>query len=144
MRQYWLAGVVLALGCTQGRRGASGPDSTQPAVQGELAGTTWRLREIGGQGALNGVEATLSFPTPGRAAGRASCNQFFGTVAIDGAAIRFSALGSTRMACEAPIMAQEQRYLEALGVAERFSIAADTLTVHPPAGGTLLRFVREK
>jgi heat shock protein HslJ len=144
MRMYWSATIVLALACAQGRQAASEPDTAQPSLQVDLGGTAWRLSNIGGQSALEGVEATLSFPNPGRAAGRASCNQFFGAVAIDGAAIRFSSLGTTRMACDAPIMSQEQRYLQALQSAERFTVAGDTLVVHPTAGGPALRFVREK
>jgi heat shock protein HslJ len=47
------------------------------------------------------------------------------------------------MACPDPIGAQENRYLKALGQAERFEQTGDALTVHCKGSDTPLRFVRK-
>ncbi|MGH9459880.1 MAG: YbaY family lipoprotein, partial [Vicinamibacteria bacterium] len=54
----------------------------------ELQGTAWRLEDLGGEGALDTVEATLEFPEAGRVAGSGSCNRFFWSVEISGESIR--------------------------------------------------------
>ncbi|MCL4674958.1 MAG: META domain-containing protein [Pararhodobacter sp.] len=46
--------------------------------------------------AADGVTLTLA---DGQASGRSGCNRFSGTYAVDGAAISFGPMGSTRMAC---------------------------------------------
>jgi hypothetical protein len=54
-----------------------------------LTGSTWRLENLAGAGVLDSVEATLEFPSEGRAAGSASCNRFSGQVTVSGTAIAF-------------------------------------------------------
>jgi heat shock protein HslJ len=143
MRRWWAMALSVLVGCGSGRQVASEPDSTSKApLQEGLVGTEWRLVDIGGQGALDGAQATLSFPEGGRAVGRASCNQFFGSVTVDRTSIRFASLGTTRMACAGPIMAQEQRFLQTLQAADRFTIANDTLIVH--STDAAMRFVRAR
>ena len=90
--------LILAAGC------ASQPPTTieTRAVQSpalDLAGTSWKLEDLGGTPALAGVEVTLEFPEAGKASGRASCNRFMGTVEISGPSIKFGPLAATKMAC---------------------------------------------
>jgi heat shock protein HslJ len=108
-----------------------------------LMGTEWRLQAVGEAPALPGVEATLGFPEPGRTAGRASCNRFFGRVHADAGRIRFDQLGATRMACPGPIDEQERRVLRALGAAQRYERNGDTLVIHAPGADTL-HYVRAR
>jgi putative lipoprotein len=109
---------------------------------GALANTAWRLEDLGDLGVIDDAEATLEFSEQGRATGSAPCNRFFATVAVSGDSIRFSAIGSTRMACAEPLASQEATYLKALESAERFAIEGSALTIHSNVMAEPLRFTR--
>ena len=99
-----------------------GPKDTHapgPKDAFNLSGSEWSLEDIGGHAVDHG-QATLAFSEAGKIAGNGSCNRFFGSAEINGNSIKFSALGSTRMACPEEVMNQEAKYLEALQAAERF------------------------
>src|ERR1700759_3192201 len=118
--------------------------STAPLTPGNtfnLSGTDWKLEDLGGAAADHG-DATLSFPEPGKIAGNGSCNRFFGSAEINGDAIKLGGIGSTRMACPEPIMAQESKYLEALQAAERFEWKDPYLLVYCRGLDKPLRFTR--
>jgi heat shock protein HslJ len=97
---------------------------------------------VAGTGPLEGVEATLEFPERGRVADKASCNRFFGAVEITGESLTVRPLGSTRMACAEPVIAQEGKYLKALQAAERYSLAGDVLLIYSAGTDRPLRFTR--
>lgn len=132
-----LAGIFLA-GCAKSPQASAGAENA-----GGLAGTAWRLEDLGGAGVLERVEATLEFPEEGRIAGNGSCNRFFGTVETKAETISFGPLGSTRMACAEPIGNQEAKYLEALQRAERFTLEGSTLSIYSKGMEKPLRFVRK-
>jgi heat shock protein HslJ len=131
-----------------GDGGASeAPDETSEVVPGggassPLAGTVWRLQDIAGEAVLPDVEATIQFEDGGRVSGRASCNQFGGSASVSGESITFEPLILTRMACQDSIMAQEDRYVEALQAAQRFTVNGDELLMYSSAEGQPLRFRR--
>jgi heat shock protein HslJ len=135
--------LVLAAGC------ASQPPATtetravqSPAV--DLAGTSWKLEDLGGTPALPGVGVTLEFPEIGKASGRASCNRFMGTVEIAGSSIEFGPLAATKMACiDDAANAQEVRYLDALQKAERFAFDGPALLLYSTGMDRPLRFARK-
>ena len=149
-----LVGLAL-VGCAAGggnapptTRSESAPMTTpspEPAAPApELSGTSWQLEDLGGEKALEGVEATLEFPEPGKAAGRGSCNRFFGTVEISGQSIKFGPLAATKMACiDDAANAQEKKYLEALHKAERFALGGAALLVYSAGMERPLRFARK-
>ncbi len=114
------------------------------AASASLWGTAWLLEDLGGAGVLDGAQATLEFPEPGKAAGRGSCNRFFGTVEISGASLKFGPLGSTKMACVEAVMAQESRYVEALQNADRYAIQGSTLLIYARGMSQPLRFTRNQ
>jgi heat shock protein HslJ len=70
--------------------------------------------------------------------GSAGCNTFNGTYTIDGHAITFGPLATTRMACADDVMAIEDAYLAALDGASSWSIGEDGLLVLD--GTTMLTF----
>lgn len=111
-------------------------------ARGELWGTSWRLADLQGSPALEGVEATLEFPEQGKVAGKGSCNRFFGTAKITGETLTFSQMGSTQMACVGPGMEQESRYLKALAAAQRYSLEGDMLVIYTAGSDRPLRFTR--
>jgi heat shock protein HslJ len=109
---------------------------------GDLKGSEWVLEDLSGLGVIDRVQATLIFPEPGKVAGKASCNRFFGTVHIQGDQIKFGPLGSTRMACPEAVMKQEKRYLDALQAAERVEWKYLSLLIYTNGSKKPLRFTR--
>ena len=95
-----------------------------------LWNTAWRLEDLGGIGAIDDGEVTLEFPEEGKAAGHGTCNRYFATVTVTADAIRFSGIGSTRMACPEALANQETNYLKALESAESFVIEGTSLAIH--------------
>ena len=115
------------------------PDRT-PAPPAGLVGTRWTLEDLGGAGVIDEASATLEFPEPGKVAGSASCNRFFGTVSIAGNAMSISPLATTRMACAEAVAMQEVNYIRALQGAERYSLKGPTLLIYVRGMDGPLRF----
>ncbi|MCU0484086.1 MAG: META domain-containing protein [Chloroflexi bacterium] len=84
----------------------SGYNDGQQAVVSPIAGTT----------------LTATFAEDGALSGSSGCNTFNGTYTLDGDAITVGALGTTKMACEEPVMAQEQQFLMALASAKTVTV----------------------
>ena len=147
MRRVLIALVLVATvaGCERKTQEPIGEPAAEPAgvAVGGIWNTAWRLTDLGGGGVIEGAEATLEFPEEGRAVGRGSRNRFFAIVAVSGGSMRFSGIGSTRMACEEPIATQEANYLKALESAERFAIEGDGLVIYSSTLVEPLRFTRE-
>lgn len=76
---------------------------------------SWRLTHLDHDDAVPvGVTVTLR-AEDGKLSGSAGCNRYFGTVAgRDAYELSVGPLGATRMACEQPAMAVEDRFLRAL------------------------------
>ncbi len=90
---------------------------------------------------LNGTEppslVTMDLTEPGRAAGQAPCNRWFGTVEGALPAFRIVNAGVTNMAC--PYLDAEGTFLEALGKVETARLDGDRLILEGP-GGVMLEF----
>jgi heat shock protein HslJ/uncharacterized membrane protein len=105
-----------------------------------LWGTAWRLENLAGADVQDGAQATLEFPTDGRASGNGSCNGFNGVVTVDGNTIQFAGIAATRKACAEAVMRQEDAYFEALREAERFETEGETLRIYAAGRPEPLRF----
>jgi len=81
------------------------------------------------------ASATLGFAADGSVSGSTGCNSLFGSYA---AATGFSALGTTKMACEPPIMEQEALVLEILDPEATLTIDGSLLTIADLEGRTLV------
>jgi heat shock protein HslJ len=151
----WLAVVAAAaiVGCAPKTPPAVGradsgeePLDDRQAAPGstseELWGTSWLLEDLAGTGVVDRVQATLTFPEPGKIAGKGSCNQFFGDVQLAGRSIVIGSLGATRMACAEAVNDQERRYFEALQHAERWGVEGRTLSIWFQESEAPLRFTR--
>jgi len=144
----WAAAVVL--GCSHSGSPPSPEHAPRPNGAAEeaspaggpasLLGRTWKLEAIGDGAAapVEGTQVTLSFPEEGGIAGSSGCNRYQAALEMgpDG---RWSIgpVASTRMACPEPVMAQEDRYLAALGAVTGYRIAADRLTLTDDKGVAL-------
>lgn len=102
-------------------------------AQGEdaLAGSQWGLVSLTAETpAIPGSGVTLEFGDDGRVSGSAGCNRFGGGYTVDGEAISFSQLFSTRMFCpQDGIMDQEIAFLNALEAASSFAIEGNQLII---------------
>ena len=116
--------VLMATSCA-----SIGPSAPQPP---DLTGTKWLAEDIGGQGVMDFLQSTLQFDAMdnSRVGGNSGCNNYFGAVAVDGWTIEFSAMGSTRMACPAAVMDQENRFLSALSATNRYEWNPETDLLH--------------
>jgi putative lipoprotein len=118
------------------------PDSpTTPKV--ELTGSTWVAEDIDGKGVIDNAQSTLVFGTDSRVSGRAGCNQYGGKVTLNGASMIVDQVFSTKMACTAPaLMDQETRFLEALQATRSYRMDGTKLLLLDGSGSTRLRFDR--
>lgn len=132
------AALVLA-GCVQ-----VNVKRATPPLPDRLAGSRWLLEDLAGRGVLDRAQATLEFPAAGRIAGNGSCNRFTGAATIDGDRLKVDTVAATRMACPPALMEQEDRYLAALGAAERIELEGPWLLVHVRGLGAPLKFTRRK
>lgn len=95
-----------------------------------LEGTAWVL-----EGAMPEAPINIQFGG-GQVNGSSGCNTYSGSYSTEANNISIGPLISTLMACDEPVMQQEQGYLGALQSAQTFQIEGDTLRINH-AGGTL-------
>lgn len=116
--------VVLATGCDAA--GATpAADTPDPTAAVGLDGTTWTIASVGGVQLPADPPATLTVAADSSVTGTTGCNQLNGTASIDGSALAFGPLSTTRMACEPPLMEQERAVLDALAGVDGWSIDAE-------------------
>lgn len=130
-----LALVTLAAGCSP-KGSASEPPN--------LDGTSWSLIQINGQDLIPETQATLTFDGD-QINGKASCNNYFGSVTIKDDSFSVGMVGNTEMWCMEPegVMDQETDYLKTLSAVARYSVENDELTLFDADGQSLLVFAPE-
>lgn len=121
---------------------AAAAEAAKKAEVFNLVGTDWVLDDLSGSGVVSNARPSLSFPEAGKIAGNGSCNHFFGASQISGTLIKFTGLGSTRMACPNPIMDQETKYLNELRAAERYEWKDPYFLIYASGMDKPLRFTR--
>ena len=117
------------------------PDS--PVASADIRATDWRLVALG--------EKPVSTPDSARAprvllqrdskqvTGSGGCNRLFGVYELNGEALRFSGVGSTKMACKDG-MDTEAAFLRDLLRVARWRIAGNRLELSDSAGVVLAKF----
>ena len=114
-----------------------------PMPEVTLEGTAWSLTAfIEGETStalLADTEITLTFED-GQASGSAGCNSYFASCTLERGALRFGAVGMTKMYCMTPegAMEQETRYGEILSAVTLFEWDANQLTLRTPDGRGLV------
>lgn len=116
---------------------------TTPSV--DLLDTQWQLLSFGSVDDQTPVVAgsiiTLTFTDDGRAGGYSGCNSYGGSYEVDGANLTIGSVVSTRRACaDQAVMEQEQQYLQALALAQRFTLEDDQLQIFYDEGQRVLTF----
>jgi heat shock protein HslJ len=147
-----IAGSVLFAITSVACQGASGaltapnaPSSLKStAATASLQGVTWRLVEMGGRKAIDGVTVTAVFAAPNSLSGSGGCNRYFGAATANDGKLTVSPLGSTRMYCaEAGVSEQEDAYFSILAKVTGYTVVGAELRLHTPSADAALVFVRE-
>jgi heat shock protein HslJ len=123
-----IALALITAGCAA-PQAAPEIDGNWQLVSGNVAGQPLLL--LGGHPITLQVEGT-------NASGSSACNQYGGSVTIDGSNIAFGNLVSTLMGCEAEVMAAETAYTNALRQVDTISFDGDDLVL--TGSDTDLRF----
>ena len=127
------ARLILAAGL------ASSPPLTLTAQ--ELSLQAWLVVSVAGEAVAAQPPATFRFDADGRVSGSTGCNRFMASYIREGERLRILQASGTRMACPASLMAQEQRFLSALGEVTRVEPAGQGALILAGERGELFRLV---
>ena len=131
MRKIWFVLLV----------GVAGACATAPEGR-SLGRGEWRAVDINGHAVPATPTVTLTLGD-GRASGSGGCNSFstsFERQSREG--VRFGTIAATRMACEAAVMEQEQRYFSILEAVRGYSFYGDGSLSLIALDGRAIRFRR--
>ncbi|WP_205702846.1 META domain-containing protein [Botryobacter ruber] len=107
-------------------------NQTVAGGQASLQDTDWMLVSVGDQVVTVEQDNRTSYihfeKEDNKLKGFGSCNNFFGRYQLDGATLKLSGIGSTRMAC--PNMQLETKLLQALEKVTSYSISDQLLTLY--------------
>jgi hypothetical protein len=135
-------GYIAAFSTSPRQRDFVASDHVEVTFSGGymLEGTTWLLDKT-----IPGSEITILFAN-GKVSGSAGCNSYNGNYQAAGTegknTITFGPLATTRMACDQPLMEQEQLYLAALESATEYTVEGFALTITYP-GGSLIFYDKD-
>ncbi len=119
------------------------PEPGAPQDSSSLIGA-WRLTAHGPADApvpaVEGVEAGLTFNEDGTVSGTSGCNGLGGDYSAEGNQITFGEFVSTLMACDDPIMRQEESAHKVMTGTATYTVEGDTLTI--TNNDTVLVFTR--
>jgi heat shock protein HslJ len=105
---------------------------------------SWKLAEMGPVGALRPIPPeftiTLQFEGETRIHGASACNRYFAACHRDGSRLHFQKVGTTMKMCDAPAMAMESEYFDALQHVESYEQQVDQLALYYDQGRSLLLF----
>ena len=88
---------------------------TERAATTDLPGTSWQLVDLDGAEPVADAVPTLTFDEAGGVSGTTGCNTFNAEVSIDGNAVTFGPMATTRMACpDRAVTEQEQAFTAAM------------------------------
>lgn len=133
-------GTLTTTACTTPASEEVASAASQPLID-----TNWRLTQLGGQvidnpAGGNAIGFHLDAQNP-RMTGFAGCNRMFGGYVLNGDALKFDQVGSTKMACmDGDRMQLESRYTNALTQVTRWKITGSTLELLDATGNTLAGF----
>jgi heat shock protein HslJ len=126
VKKYLLALLMISLAISA----CSAQNTEEPAAS--LIGP-WKLTSYGPASspvpAVEDTEAGITFNEDGTVAGNSGCNGFGGNYTVEGNQVTFSEIVSTLIACEEPLMSQEQAVLGVTADSATYIIDGKTLTL---------------
>lgn len=88
---------------------------------------------------VSDIAPTISFTALDKSVrGNTGCNSFFGNYSVDLYALTFSDIASTEMACDEPIMTNENMFLAALRNTGSYGIQENVLTLYSKTDRSVL------
>jgi heat shock protein HslJ len=124
----------------------SGSMIFEPQPPLSLIGSSWLVHSYNnGRGAvitpLPDTRVTAEFGDDATISGSSGCNTYSGTYSVDGTSLSIGPLATTRLACDEPVMEQEQAYLEALQAATQFELTTERLTLRNDEDATQVDYL---
>ena len=129
-------GAFLCFGCS-GQRSVA---ATQLSAT-TLENVQWTLLQIDGEAVKTPSRGTPTMSLASkdrRMAGFAGCNRMMGGYELDGEALKFSEMATTRMACID--VTPEEPLLRALGATTRWKVTGNTLELFDGSGAVRTRW----
>jgi heat shock protein HslJ len=135
--------LVAIGGCSASPTRPLAKSEVKQASNVTLAGTHWQLTQLGGEVIENSqpdrdIHFTLQ-PSSTNVVGFSGCNRMFGRYALDGASLKFDAMGGTRMACDGR-MEIERRFLDSFSNVASWKISSDVLELSDADGKSVATF----
>lgn len=103
----------------------------------QLSGN-YTVSDIGGVGVSANAPTITFFALDKEIKGNTGCNSFFGNYAIDLYKLTFSEIASTEMACDRPIMRNENAFLQALRDTGSYTLQDNVLTLYSKTDRSVL------
>jgi heat shock protein HslJ len=144
MKKYLLMLITIALALSA-CSAQSTPQGTEPSPNSDQRPPTegpsgsnpligaWKLTAYGSASAptpaVEGVDAGLTFNQDGTVSGTSGCNGLGGDYSVQGNEITFGEFVSTLMACDDPIMAQEEAAHKVMTGTATYKFEGNTLTI---------------
>ncbi len=110
----------------------------------QISNGQWRAVDLNGVPVGAGAPVTLRLEN-GQASGNAGCNRYSSSFRASRPQqqIRFGPLATTRMACPAPVMEQEARFLSIMAAVTGYTFYGDGSLSLIAADGRAIRFRRQ-
>ena len=135
---FLACGAILAAGCSSQPTAAAEHVSKHATT---LEDVQWTLIELDGEGLkpLSRGPPTMTLASKDkRISGFAGCNRMMGGYDLDGNALKFSEMATTRMACID--VTPEERLLRALQATTRWKVTINTLELFDETGTVRTRW----
>jgi heat shock protein HslJ len=129
-------GVLLSLGCSAQR--TTNATQMNPTT---LENVQWTLLQLDGEAVKSNARGapTLSLASKDRRlSGFAGCNRMIGGYELDGEAVKFTGMATTRMACID--VTPEEPLLRALAATTRWRVTGNTLELFDASGTVRTRW----
>ncbi|MGB3715585.1 MAG: META domain-containing protein [Candidatus Promineifilaceae bacterium] len=138
---YLLTAVIIAgvLASCSGN-GGDNDSVSETADQTELAGTSWSLSLLNGDGLLLLSIITAEFDEEGSLSGIAGCNGYSASYEVDGDQIAIATPVTTSSSCRERLMNQESAYLETLKSIVSYQSRGTTMEMRDSEGRAMLVF----
>lgn len=144
-----LFALLLAASCHAVPAAVAAASEHDRLASDRLAGTQWVLVSFvegtAESAPAQGTKSTLAFSAgePSLASGYTGCNRYRGNYTVEGNALSFGPIATTRMACLSEAAARHEiRYLQALETAGAFELTDGRLTISYGGGRGVLVFRR--
>lgn len=112
----------------------------QAAPPKDLTGKQWVLLKLDRETVDDTIRSTLTFAVDSRASGSTGCNRWFGAAVFDAAALRFTEVATTRMACPKLQMERETAFTRLLSLTRSWSLSGSELSISGEDGALLAVF----